>query len=634
MKRRAPLLLGTIFALLAIMLVPRRVHEPEPAFEPPTVVDEPASDATEELPPEPILEPPVSVRAEDEVAEQASFVEGFARDEDGKGIPRVKVTEERAFDRRRGLRAPPTARNQARERTAETRDDGHYRLEEVDRELVNIKFSHERYVTTWLSDILAGSTDANVVMKRRGAISGTVLDKATGDPITDFTIAVGFLPMGPRAGRYFSGGFGGHRYFGQPESFHSETGEFTVVPNRLGKVALRASAFGYAEETVYLDEELTSGEQIRDVEIRLAPGATIRGTVVAAADSEPVAEAEVYWRSSSPNAAWQPRTVQAVTDEDGAFLIADLRAGEWHFGVKHPGFAPSGVISVELKEGQEQEVTIRLEAGGTIAGYVTVNGKPEAGVKIRSSGPERLIREITTDEDGYYELAGAEAGRHGLSARDRHHASVDVEPGRITRQDFEFETGTGAIEGYVLLNGEPFREEAVHVTVNPIWVEASYYAKERTVKTDQDGYYRVDELAPDTYAIFTQIDHMTRGAVVEVRDRRAVRLDLEFQTGTASITGTVSWPEPYEGAFVAVRDALDTEPVSADDFLIVVTQALAVGECDSEGRFEIEDLQAGSYNVTAVCLFQRAGWPFEDIRQASRIVTVELDAVVELNFDL
>jgi len=626
MKKAIPVLLGAAILLVAIVLVLRGSRQPEPS----SMLDKDKEPALKSEPYPSVAEQPVTPQREIAVVEEqvtaseGGFVEGFAFDEEGTGVPDVKVTAR--------------VRSSIHWWNAETAKDGHYRIGPFGETVLLMQFQHETYVDTSLTEVPVGKTDADVVMRSRGAISGVVLDKATDEPVPDFAVAAGFPTMSPSMMGLFGGRSKsemGHGYhFGEPERFRSDRGEFTLTPDRLGKVGLRASGLGHVEATVYLDEEVRSGEEIRNVVIRLPRGASIRGTVLAAFNSEPVAGADVHW-CSGPNGPWAD-AVQAVTDKEGKFLIVDVKPGSQSLGVKHHDFAPSSIVTLDLREGQEEQVTIRLESGGTILGYVTVNGKRETGVEIRSAGPGKTIRNVRTDENGYYELSGSAAGRHELSAligKQSQRAYVEVQGGRATRKDFQFRAGSGIIEGYVTVNGEPIGEPPVDVTVLPVWAGFDRL-NPRTAYTSADGFYRVDELAPDTYGVSVDIDAMATGALVRVRDGQVAKVDLNIQVGTATITGTVSWPESYEVAGVLVRDASDTGLFSMENLVVVRSQMLARMRCKTDGGFEVPNLPAGSYNVTGVCLIELDDGSFDDIIQASKTVTVKEGEVAEVNFEL
>jgi len=625
MRKSMPVLLGAIALLGIVLLALRGPREPQPTFEP-TTREEPALESA--IHPRPADQPAIfqeqtNVVEVEVAALENGFVEGYARDEEGRGVPQTQVKAR--------------VRSSVQWWNAQTGQDGHYRVGPFEEPVLLMSFQHEKYIRTSLTNVPVGMTDADVVMRLRGGISGVVLDNKTGEPIADFGIAVGFRtgPEMPVPGVGRTKGFGFGYAFADPERFQSETGEFRVAPEHLGKLALRASGLGHVEATVYLDQELRPGEEIRDVKIRLARGASIRGTVLAAATSEPVVGATVHWRSG-PNGLWAD-AVRAVTDGDGTFVILDLKPGRQFLGAKHPDFAPSNLVSLELKEEQEEQVTIRLEAGGTIVGYVTVNGKGEGGVQIRSAGPQRTIRNVTTDENGYYELGNSAAGTHVLTVtrgRDMQGGMVEVEPGRTTQRDFHFQTGQAVIEGYVTVNGEPARGPTATIIVAPVWADLQHM-QPRTTGTDEEGFYHIDDLAADTYGIHVQVGHMSSGGLVRVRDREVARIDLNIAMGTAGVRGAVSWPEQCGKPIVFVRDASDTEPFSTDNLLtIAATQMLSGSECKADGSYELTGLPAGSYNVTAFCFVELGEHSLSDIMQASKIVTVEEGEVVEVSFEL
>jgi hypothetical protein len=118
----------------------------------------------------------------------------------------------------------------------------------------------------------------------------------------------------------------------------------------------------------------------------------------------------------------------------------------------------------------------------------------------------------------------------------------------------------------------------------------------------------------------------------QVEPGQVARVDFEF-SGSGRIIGTVSWPEGYDVVGVVVRDASATEPFSFETWASIQSQVLGWTRCGPDGSYEITDLPAGTYNITAVCAPE---WdsPASDVRQSSRIVTIEEDQPLELNFAL
>jgi len=317
-------------------------------------------------------------------------------------------------------------------------------------------------------------------------------------------------------------------------------------------------------------------------------------------------------------------------------VIVDLAEGKYLIDVEHPDFAPSSTVILDLEEGEEEHVAIRLESGGTIAGFVRVNGRPGPGLKIKLH-IEGRTGFAATDEDGYYEITSLAVGRYRLEVtrgKETKWATGWVESSHTTQRDFEFWAGDAIIEGYVTVNGVPVGKGAASVGADPGTVLMHGFS--RTARTDEDGFYRIDELAGDTYLVGAEVPGVSAlaAALVDLADGETARVDLNVRTGTGSITGTASWPEGFRFPTIMVRDVSDTQPLSVENVVAVGAQIVGATQCNADGIFELADLPAGSYNVTALCFIELNHHSLEDIIQVSKIVTVEEGEVAEVSFAL
>lgn len=152
--------------------------------------------------------------------------------------------------------------------------------------------------------------------------------------------------------------------------------------------------------------------------VTLAPGSgatvdwrsgTTSLSVTATEGGVPAPGATVALSAGSGAAATPPLLVQ--TGADGSATIAPLAPGTYTVSVQAPGEATT-VRPVTVTAG-ENNLSVPLSPGATIAGTVSGPSGPMAGATVRASGP---VTEIAgTAADGSYSLVGLLPGTYDLS---------------------------------------------------------------------------------------------------------------------------------------------------------------------------------------------------------------------------
>jgi hypothetical protein len=435
--------------------------------------------------------------------EHDGFVEGFVRNAEGEGIPGVWV-------RTSGL--------PGHYRQAEADDSGHFLIHKLAEGEVDIEFRHREYATVKLRAVPVWTPDLDVVMDPRGAISGTVVDSHEGTALTEFTL----------------------EWDGNPRTYHSETGEFMLANVEPGNVTLEAFADGYARQRVS-DIVVESGKRTSDVVVQLSPGSNVRGTVVSDVDLRPIADATIYL-GDVPDSLDEKQRVSAVTNMDGVFVLEGLAISKHRLAVTHPEFVPKS-FEVDAQR-QGAEVTVRLQRGGTITGFVTRDGQPVSDAIVhleRFTGqgggfsPTGLYH-VETNEDGLYELKRVPAGDCELSVQEQvgsgtpghvghtQYGNVEVQNDCVTELDFEFITGDCAIEGYLTSDGQPaLLDRFATVYARPVSGGARSSARPY-----EGGSYRIDGLLPDAYNVYYWSSGEESAVTVEVGEGETVRQDIEL----------------------------------------------------------------------------------------------------------
>ncbi|HYO73596.1 MAG TPA: carboxypeptidase regulatory-like domain-containing protein, partial [Archangium sp.] len=271
-----------------------------------------------------------------------------------------------------------------------------------------------------------------VALRAACVIEGFVVD-ARGLPAADAEVRV----SGEAAQVVTTGAGGGF-------SFEVEPGAHTVSARR-------------GEEAGGLDAPVLAraGKTVRDVRIKLGPGAVLEGRVVARSSGAPVEGARV---DVSPHASIGD-SGRAMTDGEGHFLVSGLAAGGYDVRVGAPGFSPAMRRGLTVSPGERFPVSIVLTGTGSVEGEVRdTGGRPVAGARVMApnrsgDGAGLLFIESRTDATGHYRLQGLAVGTQYITARREGSAvgaSKPVEVGEVgtARADFTLE-GTGTVEGVV-----------------------------------------------------------------------------------------------------------------------------------------------------------------------------------------
>lgn len=159
---------------------------------------------------------------------------------------------------------------------------------------------------------------------------------------------------------------------------------------------------------------------------------------------------------------------------------------------------------------------------GSIAGRITANDKPLAGVRVALMSGEGRWREsavtrAVTDDDGRYRLAGVAPGRYRVTASAPLYVapgtagfggegkSITLDPGEdLTNTDFALVRG-GVIAGRVTdAEGQPVVEEPI--TILPVdennkRIERPFFFNPFDNATDDRGVYRIYGVPPGRYLV-------------------------------------------------------------------------------------------------------------------------------------
>ena len=457
--------------------------------------------------------------------------------------------------------------------------------------------------------------EINFLLGGGGKISGTVTD-TDGNPIQDANVnAFGFD--------------GGGGSFAQTDANGNYT--MNVAPGTY-RVEVYASHLGYASQfydgttdwNAATPVVVTSSGDTSGINFSLGAGGTISGTVVDS-DGQPLSDVDVFADGFAGGSGGGSRT-----DSDGKFVIDGLAPGQYRVSAHAPhlGFASqfynnttawdkATPVSV-TSDTDTPNINFILAAGGTITGRVVkvVTGAggtsfepvPNADVWAQSYDGTGGGGGDLTRADGTYKITGlapggyrvqASAPQQGLTHQffkdtsDWDKASnVIVNVGTTTPNiDFTL-AGGGTIAGRVMnaATGQP---------IPGVQINAFNNTGGNGTQSDSDGFYKIGGLAAGTYRVeanapgfsvqyYNGVAEWDNATLVEVVvGQKTGNINFSMATG-GSISGTVYQADgttPIQGAVV------DAAPSQGGGGNNAVT--------DSNGRYRIESLAPGDYQVNA-----------------------------------
>lgn len=232
--------------------------------------------------------------------------------------------------------------------------------------------------------------------------------------------------------------------------------------------------------------------------------ATIAGRVIDPA-GEPVHGARVLALPGDDDPS-----AEAVTDEDGAFTLADLVPGRYRVEARAPPLAPVWATGVPTGSAAVQ---LQLAPGGTLTGTITAeDGSVVPGATVaalRHTGPlTRAAQAQTTvfDAQGEFRLEGLPPGIYDVVGGAADHALTrvrDVELGTAEVVVALVLPEGGRISGRVLdaSTGEPLALARVEVE-RSLAAGASIAPLRSSALTDDAGAFEIDGVEPGRCSVY------------------------------------------------------------------------------------------------------------------------------------
>lgn len=496
--------------------------------------------------------------------------------------------------------------------------------------------------------------EVEVVLHRGGAVTGTVVDGSTGEPITSFSLRItGKIEMNPEAPSTFNP-------FAEGLEVEDPAGRFSIPAVAAGLQTLNVAADGFLSRELEVD--VMEQAMTEPITVALDPGARIVG-IVEDANGEPIAGAQVtterlmkesFERMESKRVAIEEglevrgRTMQRMppvgflryavalgllgsaqvaTGEDGGFEICGLEPGTHEVLAFHRDYRAGSNVANAAVGGEPDVVRVVLTEGGGLRGKVRDRfGRPVAGGTVvaaspglaRGSSGNGALHQARTNADGDYEIRHMEGGPYILITTRGDEALaitsllsslqlgfVSVPADRMLEHDLvDRAAGACRVSGRVFREGEPV-SDGVLVAVG-LEAEGLLGVDFKFAPIEDDGTYSFESLAPGEYQVRLEERPRSlqrakaRGTVFfEVPDAPELLQDVVLPVGRIKGRAVAkSDREPIAGARVELRPLGGNSPDGALAQILASRGEMRTSTTDGGGKFGFTDLGPGRYSVT------------------------------------
>ena len=331
---------------------------------------------------------------------------------------------------------------------------------------------------------------------------------------------------------------------------------------------------------------------------------------------------------------------EAVRLAGGEFLIDGVAVGLYTLKFTAEGYQANQVPRIEAGS---PDVEIVLAEQGSVRGkVVTPEGRPLAGaftINVRAYHPGNPLpgAPVATKQfrnNGAFEVEGVPEGNYVVEALATNYASSLSDPFMVTQGIATDEivvkmSQGGRLAGRVVdtYTGEPIAGAQVSTHDNN-WMDndifplfgtlSSSSLSKQTTSTDADGNFELKLMTPGDYQLQIKCKEFTTLTMNDV----SIRADERTDIGTkALVKGAVVWGVVY-------GDAGGIEPGSMVQLSPLDNTKLWAGQktrTDADGKFQMKNVQAGTYKLYAQRQTKPASSPWDgvaDMRNSEIQITI------------
>lgn len=359
---------------------------------------------------------------------------------------------------------------------------------------------------------------------------------------------------------------GVHVHLAGVEARSDRQGLFDLQNVPTGRHRLVAVKDGWVEGEI---EEVPVDGPVWDLEVVLTRGTIVRGQVLGLGEGAPT-HVQILASSEDDRWAW------ASADYAGAFRLGPLAPGRWRVLAIERSSGRRGHGVVELGAGQrEAELEVELGAGFVLSGRVLVDGRPEAGARVRLRGMDVLAGGSgETDFSGGFRLDGLRSGRYRMVVRGADRNLLQTrEIELLGDEEVTVELLTGELSGAVVaVGGDPV--DGARLVLVPAGAAAGGMAAAGArdlTWSDSRGVFRFDRLAEGSYSLRAERSGYApheEHVVIEAGVRTERRIELAPTEGLILELAAATGPPNvvYVAAFAGSSPALP--PLISGRFLV------------------------------------------------------------------
>ena len=190
------------------------------------------------------------------------------------------------------------------------------------------------------------------------------------------------------------------------QGLSSADGSFVLADIPDGEYRLTASRQGFAASI--LPEVRVAGAPVNGLELRLAPGAVIRGRILGLAP-EDGRRAMIMAFSEQIGAH-----LRGSVAPDGSYRVPDVAPGDWHV-IAHISPQSSVEGRAQVAEGEEEVVLdLEIPTGFSLSGRVLRDSSPLPGARVVATQDDQRPHLGVTGDDGTFRIEHVPAGSYKL----------------------------------------------------------------------------------------------------------------------------------------------------------------------------------------------------------------------------